>query len=50
MCMDELSSRDHLQILLLILSKFKRINNFYSPGNQQKTITFLIISEGIEVN
>ena len=33
----------------LILSEFKRIN-FYSPRNYQKTVGFLIILEGVEVN
>ena len=40
----------HLQILLLILSDFKGINQLISPQNQQKAYGFLTISGGIEVN
>ena len=42
--------RDRCQISLLILSAFKQIINLYSPRNHQKTIGFLRILEGIEVN
>ena len=37
--------KDRLQISLLILSEFKRIN-FYSPWDHQKTYGVLIISGG----
>ena len=30
--------RDRHQILLVMLSKFERIANFYSPQNYQKTL------------
>ena len=51
------SIRDHLRISPLILSEFKWINiyapelvNLYSSWNNHKTIGFLMISWGIEVN
>ena len=40
---------DRRQILLLILSEVEWIN-FYSPRSHQKTIGFLIILGGIEIN
>ena len=39
---------DRLQVSLLILSEFKRIN-LYSPRNHEKSISFLMISGGVEV-
>ena len=36
--------------MFLILSGFKEINKFYSPLNYEKTIVFLLIPEGIELN
>ena len=42
--------KDHLQILHLTLSTFKRINNPLFPLNYQKTYGFLMISGVIEVN
>ena len=41
--------KDRLQILLLIVSKFKLIN-FYSTWDHHKTVGFRITSGGIEVN
>ena len=44
------SLMDRLQILLVRLSKFKRINYFCPLTNYQRTIGFQLISGGIEVN
>ena len=41
--------RNSRQISPLMLSKFKRINYFYSSWNHQESIGLPIISEGIEV-
>ena len=42
--------RDLRQILLLILSEFKRTHKLLFPWNHQKTIVSLMISGGIKVN
>ena len=44
------SLMDRLQILLVRLSKFKRINYLCPLTNYQRTIGFQLISGGIEVN
>ena len=44
------SSRNRLQISVLLLSEFKRINQLLFPRNYQKAHGFLMILEEIKVN
>ena len=41
---------DRLQISLLNKANLSELNKFYFPWNYKKTIGFLMISGGIEVN